>query len=121
MIRPGTLKELLLQPGAGLDTAAFSFFIEPAQSTPLIAVDDIGRAVASVLEGPEQLGGQFVNLAGDAPTGRAIGEALSRAAGYRSLEAERWRIAHLRGMADRSSEAVATRGTEETKASAATP
>jgi len=81
VIRSGTFMELLLQPGAGLEAGAFSFFVEPDQTTPLIAVDDIGQAVASVFEDRERFGSQAINLAGDAPTGRAIGTALSRAAG----------------------------------------
>lgn len=94
VVRPGTFMELLLQPGMAPEQDVFSFFVEPDQTAQLIATKDIGRVVAGVFDDPERYGGQALNIAGDAPTGRAMGEALGHAAG-RPIRYQRYSDAAL--------------------------
>jgi uncharacterized protein YbjT (DUF2867 family) len=81
IVRPATFMELLLDMNKGLDRGEFSFFVRPDQPTPLIAVDDIGKAVAAIFDGGGRFDDGAVDLAGDTPTGEEIGRALSAASG----------------------------------------
>ena len=81
IVRPAAFMELLLLPGMGLDQGAFTFFLRPDQQAQIIAAEDIGRIVARIFADPERFGGRTIEIAGDALTGRELGEHLSRAAG----------------------------------------
>ena len=64
----------------------------PHVATQLVAVDDIGRAVATVLAAPDKWTGKTLDLAGDALTweeiGAAIGTAIGRAVEFYPLPPE---------------------------------
>ncbi|MFJ4963602.1 NmrA/HSCARG family protein [Streptomyces sp. NPDC088729] len=81
IIRPATFMELLLTPGTGLDRGHLSFLMRPDQTMRFIAVRDIGRIVAAVFGSPGRYAGRTMEIAGDALTGRALAEHLTRAAG----------------------------------------
>lgn len=81
IVRPATFMELLVTPGAGLDRGRISFLIRPDQVHQVIAVRDIGRIVAAVLDSPDRYAGRTVEIAGDAVTGDGMAEHLTRAAG----------------------------------------
>ncbi|WP_246109025.1 NmrA/HSCARG family protein [Streptomyces sedi] len=81
IVRPVTFMELLMLPGMGLDRGRLTFLARPDQTMQFIAVRDIGRIVARVFAAPERYAGRTRGIAGDALTGRALGEALTRAAG----------------------------------------
>ena len=68
-------------PGMGLDLGRFSFFMRPDQSMQFIAVEDIGKIVASVFAAPERFAGKTIEIAGDEVTGNDMQEVFSRAAG----------------------------------------
>lgn len=94
VVRPGTFMELLLRPGVAPEQDVFTFLVPPDQPAQLIAVDDIGRIVAGVFGDPERYGGQALNIAGDAPTGRDMAEALGGASG-RPVQYQRYSDAVL--------------------------
>ncbi|WP_421407532.1 NmrA/HSCARG family protein [Agrobacterium tumefaciens] len=79
IIRPSTFMEILALPGMGLDQGKFNFFMRPDQAMQFIAVDDIGKIVAHVLNTPEEFSGRTLDIAGDAITGVQLQWALSRA------------------------------------------
>ncbi|SOD63036.1 Uncharacterized conserved protein YbjT, contains NAD(P)-binding and DUF2867 domains [Streptomyces zhaozhouensis] len=80
IVRPATFMEILTLPGAG-PGRELSFLMRPDQAMQFIAVRDIGRVVAGVLAAPDRYAGRTREIAGDALTGRALAEALTRAAG----------------------------------------
>lgn len=81
IVRPTTFMEMLMLPGMGLEQGRFSFFIRPDQSMQFIAVDDIGKIVASVFADSERFSGRTIEIAGDDITGNGLQEAFCRAAG----------------------------------------
>lgn len=81
IIRPATFMELLVTPETGLDRGHLSFLMRPDETMQFIAVDDIGRIVATVFGSPDRYAGRTMEIAGDALTGRALAEHLTRAAG----------------------------------------
>jgi uncharacterized protein YbjT (DUF2867 family) len=81
IIRPATFMELLVTPGMGLDRGQLSFLMRPDQAMQFIAVRDIGRIVAAVFGAPDRYAGRTMEIAGDALTGHALTEHLTRAAG----------------------------------------
>lgn len=81
VVRPATFMELLLTSGGGLDRGALTFLMRPDQEMQLIAVRDIGRVVAAVLAAPDRYAGRTLEIAGDALTGNAAAEHLTRALG----------------------------------------
>ncbi|WP_030371326.1 NmrA/HSCARG family protein [Streptomyces rimosus] len=81
IIRPATFMELLLTPEMGLDQGHLSFLMRPDQTMQFIAVRDIGRIVAAVFGSPRRYVGRTMEIAGDALTGNALAEHLTRAAG----------------------------------------
>ncbi|MEO3765869.1 NmrA/HSCARG family protein [Streptomyces sp. B8F3] len=81
IIRPATFMELLVTPGMGLDRGHLSFLMRPDQAMQFIAVRDIGRIAAAVFGAPDRYAGRTMEIAGDALTGNALAEDLTRAAG----------------------------------------
>jgi uncharacterized protein YbjT (DUF2867 family) len=81
IVRPAGFMELLMLPGMGLDRDTFTFFLRSGQSGQVIAVQDIGKIVASIFADPERFGGRTIEIAGDEVTGADLQEKLSRAAG----------------------------------------
>ena len=81
ILRPVTFMEMLMLPGMGLEQGTFSFFMRPDQSMQFIAVDDIGKIVASVFADPERFSGRTIEIAGDDITGNGLQGAFSRATG----------------------------------------
>ncbi|MDQ0996372.1 uncharacterized protein YbjT (DUF2867 family) [Phyllobacterium ifriqiyense] len=79
IVRPVTFMEMLLLPGMGLEQGTFRFFMRPNQKMQFIAVDDIGKIVASVFAYPERFSGRTIEIAGDEITGNGLQEAFSRA------------------------------------------
>lgn len=80
IIRPATFMELLVTPEMGLDRGHLSFLMSPDQTMQFIAVRDIGRIVAAVFGSPDRYVGRTMEIAGDALTGKALAEQLTRAA-----------------------------------------
>lgn len=91
IVRPGTFMELLAHPAMGLGEGELHFFVAAHDRALLIAVRDIGRIVDQVFQEPDRFADQTIDIAGDAPTGQAIAEALSHATGrpisYRQIPA----------------------------------
>ncbi|MFC8566783.1 NmrA/HSCARG family protein [Streptomyces sp. NPDC057245] len=89
VIRPATFMEILLSPGTGLGRGQLSFLTRPERAMQFIAVRDIGRIAAAVFGSPDRYAGRTMEIAGDALTGEALAEHLTRAAGrpigYRRL------------------------------------
>ncbi|GAB1582911.1 NmrA/HSCARG family protein [Phyllobacterium phragmitis] len=81
IVRPAAFMEMLMLPGMGLDQGTFSFFMRPDQAMQFIAVNDIGKIVASIFADPGRFAGQTIEIAGDEVTGSGMQETLSRAAG----------------------------------------
>lgn len=81
IVRPAAFMEMLMLPGMGLDRGTFSFFVRPDQAMQFIAVNDIGKIVASIFADPGRFAGQIIEIAGDEVTGSGMQETLSRAAG----------------------------------------
>jgi hypothetical protein len=73
--------EILMLPGLGLDQGALNFIVRRDQSIQCIAVEDIGRIVATIFADPERFASRTFEIAGDAVTGEALEAKLSRAAG----------------------------------------
>ncbi|WDZ90410.1 NmrA/HSCARG family protein [Nocardiopsis sp. HUAS JQ3] len=81
IIRPSTFMELLLTPDTGLDRGHLSFLTHPDRVHQFIAVRDIGRITAAVFASPDRYADRSMDIAGDALTGNALAEHLTRAAG----------------------------------------
>jgi len=81
IVRPVTFMEILMLPGMGLDHGTYSFLMRPDQAMQFIAVDDIGKIVATIFSEPDRFAGRTIEIAGDAVTGRGLQDAFSRAAG----------------------------------------
>ncbi len=81
VVRPASFMEMLTLPGMGLDRGALNFFMRSDQRMQFIAVDDIGKIVASIFADPERFAGRTIEIAGDELTGSDMQDVLSRAAG----------------------------------------
>lgn len=81
IVRPAAFMEMLMLPGMGLDQETFSFFMRLDQSMQFIAVDDIGKIVASIFADLERFAGRTIEIAGDELTGNGLQDTFSRAAG----------------------------------------
>ena len=81
IVRPAAFMELLLMPGFGLDEGHFHFFMQPEGAMQLIAVEDIGKIVATIYAQPERFNGKTFDIASDVVTGRQLQELFSAAAG----------------------------------------
>ncbi|TDC76648.1 NmrA/HSCARG family protein [Streptomyces hainanensis] len=81
VIRPATFMEILTLPGMGLDQGRLSFLTHPDRAMQFIAVRDIGRIAAAVFGSPDRYAGRTVEIAGDALSGEALAERLTRASG----------------------------------------
>jgi uncharacterized protein YbjT (DUF2867 family) len=81
IIRPAGFMELLMLPGMGLDKGVFMSFLRPGQTGQVIAVQDIGKIVATIFSDPDRFVGRTIEIAGDEVTGVTLQESLSRAAG----------------------------------------
>jgi uncharacterized protein YbjT (DUF2867 family) len=80
IVRPSSFMEMLMLPGMGLDQGEFNFLMRPDQAMQVIAVDDIGKIVAAILDAPAAYAGQTLEIAGDEVTGLDLQDVLSRAA-----------------------------------------
>ena len=80
IVRPSSFMEMLMLPGMGLDQGEFNFLMRPDQAMQVIAVDDIGKIVAAVLDVPAAHAGRTLEIAGDEVTGLDLQDVLSRAA-----------------------------------------
>jgi uncharacterized protein YbjT (DUF2867 family) len=67
--------------GFGLDRGVFTSFAQPNQPVQFLAVEDIGRFVASIFADPERFGGTTVGIASDVVTGHDLEAAFTQAAG----------------------------------------
>jgi uncharacterized protein YbjT (DUF2867 family) len=79
--RPASFMEMMMLPGMGLNNGLFTFFMQAGQSMQMIALDDLGRINAQILQQPELYAGQTLELSGQDITGDTLEEAFSRAAG----------------------------------------
>ena len=82
IVRPMIFMEMLTRPGLGLNEGRFTFFLRPDQSMQLVAVEDIGRFVATIFGDKTRFGGMTLKLASDTVTGRSLQSDLSEAAGH---------------------------------------
>lgn len=80
IVRPSSFMEMLMLPGMGLDQGEFNFLMRPDQAMQVIAVDDIGKIVAAILDAPAAYAGRTLEIAGDEVTGLDLQDVLSRAA-----------------------------------------
>jgi uncharacterized protein YbjT (DUF2867 family) len=83
IVRPGTFMDMLVMPGFGLDRGVFTSFARPDQPVQFLAVEDIGKFVASFFANPERFGGTTVGIASDVVTGYDLESAFTEAAGRR--------------------------------------
>lgn len=81
IVRPAGFMELLMLPGMGLDQGFFTSFVRTDQRAQVVAVQDIGKIVASIFASPERFAGRTIEIAGDEVTGADLQDSLSRAAG----------------------------------------
>ena len=81
IVRPMIFMEMLVRPGYGLDEGRYTFFLRPDQSMQLVAVDDIGRFVATIFADKKQFGGKTVKIASDTVTGRDLETIFTAAIG----------------------------------------
>lgn len=80
IVRPSSFMEMLMLPGMGLDQREFNFLMRPDQAMQVIAVDDIGKIVAAILDAPAAHVGRTLEIAGDEVTGLDLQDVLSGAA-----------------------------------------
>ncbi|MBJ6135855.1 NmrA/HSCARG family protein [Ochrobactrum sp. Q0168] len=81
IVRPATFMELLTMPGFGLNEGRFEFFMKPAQTMQVIAVEDIGRIIAAVFDDFDKYAGQTFEIAGDTISGSDLEKFFTAAAG----------------------------------------
>ncbi len=81
IIRPSAFMEILALPGMGLDRGEFSFLMKPDQAMQFIAVEDIGKIVASIFASPAKFRSRTFEIAGDVVTGNELAEKFTRASG----------------------------------------
>jgi uncharacterized protein YbjT (DUF2867 family) len=81
IVRPASFMEMLIMPGFGLPDGHFAFFMQPEQAVQVIAVEDIGKIVATIFADRERFAGQTLEIASDTVTGNDLAAAFSKAAG----------------------------------------
>lgn len=81
IVRPSTFMDLFVLTGMGLDSGVFSFFLRPEQRAQLIAVEDIGKVVATIFGNTDRYTNRTIEIAGDEVSGIDLQEVLSKAAG----------------------------------------
>lgn len=97
VVRPVYFMENLLRRWThdGIVEGTLSHGIRPDKPVQMVAVDDVGRAVAMVFERPEKYIGKTVDVAGDELTmpeaARLLGEAMDCEVTYRQLPVEDFR------------------------------
>lgn len=80
ILRPATFMEMVVEPAA-LPREVVRFLMPPHAPLAVIAVDDIGRAVAEIAASPRAWAGVEVDLAGDVVTGDDIARHVSQRTG----------------------------------------
>ena len=83
IIRPVAFMEMLVMPGFGLDQGQFNFFAQPDAPVQLLAVEDIGKFVAAIFADVTRFGGQTLEIASGATTGRQLEALFTDMAGRR--------------------------------------
>ena len=83
IIRPVAFMEMLVMPGFGLDQGQFNFFAQPDAPVQLLAVEDIGKFVAAIFADVTRFGGQTLEIASGATTGRQLETLFTEMAGRR--------------------------------------
>lgn len=81
ILRPAAFMEILTLPGLGLDTGRLTFLMRPDQRMQFIAVQDVGRIVADVLDDPARYAGRTITVAGDGVSGNEVAAEFGRASG----------------------------------------
>lgn len=81
IVRPAGFMELLMLPGMGLEKGMYTSFVREDQRAQVIAVQDIGRIVATIFADPDRFAMRTIEIAGDELTGASLRDSLSRAAG----------------------------------------
>lgn len=81
IVRPAGFMNLFVLPGMGLEQGTFSFFTYPGQSIQIIAVEDIGKIVATIFGDIDRFADRTIAIAGDEVTGHDLQKVLSEAAG----------------------------------------
>lgn len=92
IIRPSTFMEILLAPDFGVAQGRLTFFMRPDQAMQFVAVEDIGKIVATVFADRAAYRGRTLELAGDSVTGNDLaakfGRAANRTVSYRRFPDE---------------------------------
>ena len=83
IIRPVAFMEMLVMPGFGLDQGQFNFFAQPDAPVQLLAVEDIGKFAAAIFADVTRFGGQTLEIASGATTGRQLETLFTEMAGRR--------------------------------------
>lgn len=83
IIRPVAFMEMLVMPGFGLDQGQFNFFAQPDAPVQLLAVEDIGKFAAAIFADVTRFGGQTLEIASGATTGRQLEALFTAMAGRR--------------------------------------
>ena len=81
IVRPVAFMDMLVMPGFGLDQGVFTSFAQPDQPVQFLAVEDMGRFVASIFADPARFGSATVGIASDVVTGHNLEAAFTAAAG----------------------------------------
>ena len=81
VVRPVAFMDMLVMPGFGLDRGVFTSFAQLNQPVQYLAVEDIGKFVASIFADPERFGGTTIGIASDVVTGYDLESAFTEAAG----------------------------------------
>lgn len=84
IVRPVFFMENLLMPDTkrGIDEGTLALGMEPERPLQIIAVDDIGKAVARIFDEPGEFIGKELELAGDELTGLQMADVLTHTTGH---------------------------------------
>ncbi|MBD3241998.1 MAG: NAD(P)H-binding protein [Chitinivibrionales bacterium] len=84
IVRPVFFMENLLMPDTkrGIDEGTLALGMEPERPMQVIAVDDIGEAVAQIFAEPDRYIGKELELAGDELTGTQMADVLTHTTGH---------------------------------------
>ncbi|MGW0451529.1 NmrA/HSCARG family protein [Gordonia sputi] len=90
IIRPATFMEMIPVPSRDQTSDHIEFLMADSKPMQFIAVRDIGRIVARIVESPDRYRGRTLDIAGDELTGdqmaKVIGEHLGRTLSYRRID-----------------------------------
>ena len=90
IIRPATFMEMIPVPSRDQTSDHIQFLMADSKPMQFIAVRDIGRIVARIVESPDRYRGRTLDIAGDELTGdqmaEVIGEHLGRTLSYRRID-----------------------------------